>query len=251
MLLALAQPSLAANTRLSVDTPSNGATLHGPLVLTGTATPNAIVEVRGSVSGTTQAAPNGRWSIALDPQNYVDRDIHLNVRSRGPWGSSNVTYLSYSVADDYNNYAYNDAYYYNRTVQDSLTDPYYNYQSPYNTYSYDPYYPGYNYNYNQNYYVTGPSVAPGERLLLSVNSPTNGSSMRGDFVLSGTGTPGAMVVVTGSLNGTTYVNSTGQWRMPLSLRGMSSGTVVNLTAFARDQYGNQSAATQLKYAVSY
>lgn len=103
-----------------------------------------------------------------------------------------------------------------------------------------------------NYYINQP-YAPNqnESLRLSVNSPTNGSSFRGNFTLAGTGTPGAQVIVTGDLRGQTVVQGNGYWSMPLTLRGLAPGHTVYLQAFARDQYGRQSNTTELKYAVSY
>lgn len=239
LMLLVALTTLApsyAQTRLTVDTPVNGSTLNGPVVLTGRATPGSTVEVTGSMRGSTRVGNNGRWSIALDPGAYSNRNVRLTVRARGPWGVSQPTHLTYAMVG--NNYAYNDRYYnnyYNRTVQDSLTDPYYDYPNNYNS---------------SNYYVTTP-YDTGRSLQLSVNSPTNGSSFRGNFTLAGTGTPGAEVIVTGSLSGRTVVGSNGYWSMPLSLSGLAPGQVVNLTAFARDRFGNQSNATELKYAVSW
>jgi hypothetical protein len=108
-----------------------------------------------------------------------------------------------------------------------------------------------NQNYNNNYYINQNRRYDNRALQLSVNSPTNGASFRGNFTLAGTGTPGAQVIVTGNMSGQTVVNGNGHWRMPLSLRGLAPGTVIHLQAFARDNFGNQSRATQLKYAVAW
>lgn len=104
--------------------------------------------------------------------------------------------------------------------------------------------------YNQNYYINNPRYQ-NERLRLSVNSPTNGASFRGNFVLAGTGTPGAQVIVNGSMNAQTVVQPNGVWRVPLSLSGRSPGSVIHLQVFARDQFGNQSDVSRVKYAVSW
>jgi hypothetical protein len=225
-LMAL-QPASAQS--LVVDTPRNGSSLNGPLVLTGRATPGSTVEVRGGLTGTTFVGSDGRWSMVLDPQGR--RNVNLLVVARGPWGVSDTERLSYVVNDSY---AYNTNYY-NRSVQDSLDDPYYDYLV----------------SGDNRYYIEDDRYAQVEALQLSVNSPTNGASFRGNFVLEGTGTPGAEVVVTGNLQGTSVVSNNGHWRMPLSLGGLAPGTVVNLTAFARDRAGNQSRPTQLKYAVAW
>ncbi len=231
--LTTMQPSSAQDTFLTVDTPLNGASLNGgPLVLTGRATPNSVVEVRGDLSGSTDVGSNGIWSLALDPGNFSGRTVSLTVTAWHRWsGRSAPTDLALDLSGSY---AYSDNYYATRSVQDSLTDPYYDYPDPNNT----------------NYYVTTPQSVD-QALQLSVNSPTNGSSFRGSFVLTGTGTPGSQVVVTGSMNGTTVVDGNGSWEIPLSLNGLAPGTVVNLTAFARDSFGNQSRATVLRYAVSW
>lgn len=231
LLLALAtlQPSLAQPTRFTVDSPRNGTTLDGPILLTGNATPGSLIEVRGELSGTTRADRYGHWQIALDPFGRVASDtVDLIVQASGPWGITNPTYLRYALFDDSRTTAYNYYNRYNKTLADSMTDPYYDYADPSNTY---------------------PNNVRGEVLRLSVNSPTNGTTMQGNFALTGTGTPGVQVVVTGSLSGTATVNSNGYWSMPMSMYGLARGTVLHLTAFARDQVGNHSPATQLKYAV--
>lgn len=224
------QPSAAQTTRLFVETPINGSSVDGPLVLTGRATPNSVVEVRGGLTGSTEAGPNGRWTLVLEPAGR--RNVNLEVQAWHRWsGWSDRQHVSYAFDNRTAYYNYN-----RRTVQDSLTDPYYDYPSPYD---------------QRQYYAVMDPTAQSDQLLLSVNSPTNGSSMVGDFTLAGTGTPGAEVIVQGSLNGRTVVQRDGRWHMPLSLRGLAPGTVVHLTAIARDQFGNQSPASQLKYAVKW
>ena len=47
------------------------------------------------------------------------------------------------------------------------------------------------------------------------------------------------------------VQNNGHWRMPMSLGGLARGTTVHLNVFARDQFGNESNHTQLKYAVAW
>ncbi len=105
--------------------------------------------------------------------------------------------------------------------------------------------------YRNNYYINNQNPYVNQRLQLSVNSPVNGSSFRGNFTLAGTGTPGAQVIVTGQMSGSTVVQNNGHWRMPMSLGGLARGTTVHLNVFARDQFGNESNHTQLKYAVAW
>lgn len=99
-------------------------------------------------------------------------------------------------------------------------------------------------------YAVGSGNGLPQALQLSVNSPTNGSTLRGNqLVLAGTGTPGAQVVVTGSLQATGQVDPYGSWSLPIELGRSRQGEVLNLSVFGRDAYGRASNTTTLRYAV--
>lgn len=86
------------------------------------------------------------------------------------------------------------------------------------------------------------------RMQMSVNLPVNGSVVGNRFTLSGSGTPGAIIEVNGTLNSGGYINNSGYWQVPIDTRSLASGTVIYLNVRARDNYGNYSRTVSVKYA---
>lgn len=86
------------------------------------------------------------------------------------------------------------------------------------------------------------------RVDMSVNLPANGSVVGNQFDLSGSGTPGALIEVSGTVNASGYINQQGYWNVRINTRGLASGTVMYLNVRARDNYGNYSRTVPVKYA---
>lgn len=87
-----------------------------------------------------------------------------------------------------------------------------------------------------------------EPVRLSANAPTNGSTLGRAFTLSGSGTPGAIVEVSGAVNASGYVNNNGYWQVRIDARAYA-GQVIYLNVRGRDRYGNYSPVSRLKYAI--
>jgi hypothetical protein len=82
---------------------------------------------------------------------------------------------------------------------------------------------------------------------LSVNLPANGSGVGNNFVLSGTGTPGATVEINGTLNRSGTVNDSGHWRIRINTTSLPHGAIMRLRVRAYDRFGNYSRVVPVEY----
>lgn len=98
-------------------------------------------------------------------------------------------------------------------------------------------------------YAAGEGSATVGTSWVSVNAPTNGSTLTGPFNLSGTATPRQRIEVRGDLSGQGRSDGQGNWSIPLETPNLTAGQVFNLEVYSLDDAGNLSAPTNLRYAV--
>lgn len=99
ILVLLLGPASAQQVRLSVNLPANGATVDQNFALSGTASPGALVQVSGSLRGSSYADSNGYWTIPLSTNGLAAGTVmNLNVSARDQSGNvSNSVSLRYAA----------------------------------------------------------------------------------------------------------------------------------------------------------